>query len=65
MIKPVQFDEFEKKFNAARKYLEKDDKNRVVLKIDEDNVVFFTNEIYYIEKAKHLWYSIYKGLKAF
>ena len=52
MIKPVQFDEFEKKFNAARKYLEKDDKNRVVLKIDEDNVVFFTNEIYYIEKEK-------------
>ena len=52
MIKPVQFDEFERKFNAARKYLEKDDKNRVVLKIDEDNVVFFTNEIYYIEKEK-------------
>ena len=52
MIKPVQFDEFEKKFHAARKYLEKDDKNRVVLKIDEDNVVFFTNEIYYIEKEK-------------
>lgn len=52
MIKPVQFDEFEKKFNAARKYLEKDDKNRVVLKIDEGNVVFFTNEIYYIEKEK-------------
>ena len=52
MIKPVQFDEFEKKFNAARKYLEKDVKNRVVLKIDEDNVVFFTNEIYYIEKEK-------------
>lgn len=52
MIKPVQFDEFEKKFNAARKYLEKDDKNRVVLKIDEDNIVFFTNEIYYIEKEK-------------
>ena len=52
MIKPVQFDEFEKKFNAARKYLEKDDKNGVVLKIDEDNVVFFTNEIYYIEKEK-------------
>ena len=52
MIKPVQFDEFEKKFTAARKYLEKDDKNRVVLKIDEDNVVFFTNEIYYIEKEK-------------
>ena len=52
MIKPVQLDEFEKKFNAARKYLEKDDKNRVVLKIDEDNVVFFTNEIYYIEKEK-------------
>ena len=52
MIKPVQFVEFEKKFNAARKYLEKDDKNRVVLKIDEDNVVFFTNEIYYIEKEK-------------
>ena len=52
MIKPVQFDEFEKKFNAARKYLEKDEKNRVVLKIDEDNVVFFTNEIYYIEKEK-------------
>lgn len=52
MIKSVQFDEFEKKFNAARKYLEKDDKNRVVLKIDEDNVVFFTNEIYYIEKEK-------------
>ena len=48
MIKPVQFDEFERKFNAARKYLEKDDKNRV----DEDNVVFFTNEIYYIEKEK-------------
>ena len=42
MIKPVQFDEFERKFNAARKYLE----------IDEDNVVFFTNEIYYIEKEK-------------
>lgn len=52
MIKPVQFEEFERKFNAARKYLEKDDKNRVVLKIDEDNVVFFTNEIYYIEKEK-------------
>lgn len=52
MIKPVQFDEFEKKFNAARKYLEKDDKNRVVLKIDEDNVVFFTNEIYFFEKEK-------------
>ena len=52
MIKPVQFEEFESKFNAARKYLEKDDKNRVVLKIDEDNVVFFTNEIYYIEKEK-------------
>lgn len=52
MIKPVQFDEFERKFNAARKYLEKGDKNRVVLKIDEDNVVFFTNEIYYIEKEK-------------
>lgn len=52
MIKPVQFDEFERKFNAARKYLEKYDKNRVVLKIDEDNVVFFTNEIYYIEKEK-------------
>ena len=52
MIKPVQFDEFERKYNAARKYLEKDDKNRVVLKIDEDNVVFFTNEIYYIEKEK-------------
>ena len=52
MIKPVQFDEFERKFNAARKYLEKDDKNRLVLKIDEDNVVFFTNEIYYIEKEK-------------
>lgn len=52
MIKPVQFDEFERKFNAARKYLEKDDKNRVILKIDEDNVVFFTNEIYYIEKEK-------------
>ena len=52
MIKPVQFDEFEKKFNEARKYLEKDDKNRVVLKIDDDNVVFFTNEIYYIEKEK-------------
>ena len=52
MIKPVQFDEFERKFNEARKYLEKDDKNRVVLKIDEDNVVFFTNEIYYIEKEK-------------
>ena len=52
MIKPVQFDEFERKFNAARKYLEKHDKNRVVLKIDEDNVVFFTNEIYYIEKEK-------------
>lgn len=52
MIKPVQFDEFERKFNAARKYLEKDDKNRVVLKVDEDNVVFFTNEIYYIEKEK-------------
>lgn len=52
MIKPVQFDEFERKFNAARKYLEKDDKNRVVLKIDADNVVFFTNEIYYIEKEK-------------
>lgn len=52
MIKPVQFDEFERKFNAARKYLEKDDKNRVVLKIDEGNVVFFTNEIYYIEKEK-------------
>lgn len=52
MIKPFQFDEFERKFNAARKYLEKDDKNRVVLKIDEDNVVFFTNEIYYIEKEK-------------
>ena len=52
MIKPVQFDEFERKFNAARKYLEKDDKNRVVLKIDEDNVVFFTNEIYYIDKEK-------------
>lgn len=52
MIKPVQFDEFERKFNAAIKYLEKDDKNRVVLKIDEDNVVFFTNEIYYIEKEK-------------
>lgn len=52
MIKPVQFDEFERKFNAARKYLEKDDKNRVVFKIDEDNVVFFTNEIYYIEKEK-------------
>ena len=52
MIKPVQFEEFERKFNAARKYLEKYDKNRVVLKIDEDNVVFFTNEIYYIEKEK-------------
>ena len=52
MIKPVQFDEVERKFNAARKYLEKDDKNRVILKIDEDNVVFFTNEIYYIEKEK-------------
>ena len=52
MIKPDQFDEFERKFNVARKYLEKDDKNRVVLKIDEDNVVFFTNEIYYIEKEK-------------
>lgn len=52
MIKPVQFEEFERKFNAARKYLEKDDKNRVILKIDEDNVVFFTNEIYYIEKEK-------------
>ena len=52
MIKPVQFDEFERKFNAARKYLEKDDENRVGLKIDEDNVVFFTNEIYYIEKEK-------------
>lgn len=52
MIKPVQFEEFERKFNAARKYLEKDDKNRVVLKIDEDNVVFCTNEIYYIEKEK-------------
>lgn len=52
MIKPVQFEEFERKFNAARKYLEKDDKNRVVLKVDEVSVVFLTNEIYYIEKEK-------------
>ncbi len=52
MIKPVQFEEFERKFNAARKYLEKDDKNRVVLKVDDVSVVYLTNEIYYIEKEK-------------
>lgn len=39
MIKPVQFDEFERKFNAARKYLEKEKSSKQFLVYLEDKCV--------------------------
>ena len=52
MIKPVEFQEFERKFKDALDDFVKDEENVSVFKCEEDEIVVRTKDIIYIEKCK-------------
>lgn len=52
IVKPVGFDEFERKLQDAIHDILKDEENITVFKSDEDDIIVRTNDIVYIEKQK-------------